>query len=145
LNPPRHDDPHTDVVVLLGQDSAAAVVELLRERAEAAKLAGDWNEHSHYVVLATDIDAARRTPDEADAAGLSREAVWHPGNQAVRVFGAVLRNSARWLSEPVVAGKAVEVAAAVAWSRGGEDAKRRVLDHAARVVADVRETSYGWG
>lgn len=145
LNPPKYDDPHTDVVVLLDQATAAAIVELLRERAEAAEQAGNYIEHRRYAVPAADIDAARQAPTEADAAGLSRAATWHPGNQAVRVFDAVLRNSARWLSETAVAGNAIEVAAAVAWSRGGDDAKRKVLDHAARMVENVRETSYGWG
>lgn len=74
--------------------------------------------------MADDIEAASVTPAEADRAGLSREATWHPANSMQRLTPAAIRNAARYLGPSYVARLAIKTAAAIAWSTGGRATRR---------------------
>jgi hypothetical protein len=71
LNPPRHDDPHEDIIIELHPAAAAAVSDALAEAAEWATRDGDEETARLLAHTANDIEAASVTPAEADAAGLS--------------------------------------------------------------------------
>lgn len=139
LNPPRHDDPHTVVVVEYTQCQAAVVVAALRQAAEQT---GDTDTARTLRIAAEDLESARKTPAEADATGLSREASWHPANQAHRVYLAAIRNACRWLGATGVASEAIHTAAAIAHSRGGDDAKQALINHIRFATDSAAETTY---
>jgi ABC-type nitrate/sulfonate/bicarbonate transport system substrate-binding protein len=95
LNPPRHDDPHEDIIIELHPAAATAVADALAEVAEWAKSDGDSETARMLADVADDIKAASVTPADADRAGLSREATWHPSNIMQRLAPAAIRNAAR--------------------------------------------------
>lgn len=136
LNPPRQTDAHSDVIVRLSQHDAAAVVDALRQGSS------DRDTSSVLYRVANDLDSARQTPREADEHGLSREATWHPANIAQRVTTAAIRNAARWIGPRYLVAHAIETAAAIAYSQGGDEAKRQTLEHARHKIADTAETHY---
>jgi hypothetical protein len=137
LNPPHHDDPHEDIIIELTPAAAAVVADALTEAAVWAGNDGDREAARVLAHVADDIEAASVTPAEADKAGLSREATWHPANIMQRLTPAAIRNAARYLGPSYVASNAIKVAAAIAWSKGGQAAKDEVLDHCRRVVEDA--------
>lgn len=141
INPPRHDDPHDRVLVEYTQHDAAVVAAALRQAADGAAQPEQRAIAATLRTAATDLEAAQLTPAEADER-LSREASWHPINQLHRILTTTLRHACRWLSPTAVAAQAIETAAAVAWSRGGEDAKQELLTHARLTVDRAAETAY---
>ena len=142
LNPPRHDDPHEDIIIELHPAAAAAVADALAEAAVWARRDGDEETARLLAHTADDIEAASVTPAEADAAGLSREAAWHPASIMSRLTPGAIRNAARYQSPSYVAGEAIRTAVAEAWSQGGQTAKDQVLDHAFRAIETAAAESY---
>lgn len=142
LNPPRQSDPHDDVVVRYSQDTASVVIAALHQDAVAAEQAGRHDQARRLHVIADNVQSACRTPDAADAAGLSREATWHPANIAQRVTIAALRNAARWLGPRYLVSQAIDTAAAVAWSRGGDQERDELIEHVRRATDRAAETAY---
>jgi hypothetical protein len=145
LNPPHHDDPHEDIIIEMHPATAAVAADALAEAAGWAERDGDRETARILNHLADDIEAASATPAEADQAGLSREATWHPANIMQRLTPAAVRNAARYLGPSYVASMAIKTAAAVAWSRGGQTAKDEVLEHCRWAVEDAASEGYPSG
>jgi hypothetical protein len=127
-------EPHEDIIIELHPAAAAAVADALAEAAVWARRDGDEETARLLAHTADDIEAASVTPAEADAAGLSREAAWHPASIMSRLTPGAIRNAARYQSPSYVAGQAIRTAVAEAWSQGGQTAKDQVLDHAFRAI-----------
>lgn len=142
INPPRHDDPYEHIVIELSQPEAAAVTRALDEAARWAGSDKDAETARLLGNMALDIKSAMLTPAAADRAGMSREATWHPANSMQRMIVTALRNTCRYLSPMAIAAKAIETAAAIAWSQGGQEAKDQVLDHCWRVIENAAGTTY---
>ncbi len=142
LNPPRHDDPYEDILIELHPASAAAAADAVTEAAERAERDGD--RESAYLLrhVADNMEAASVTPAAADDAGLSREASWHPANIMARLTPAAIRNAARYQGPAYTASTAIEAAAAIAWSAGGQAAKDEFLDHCRHAIDSAAAASY---
>jgi hypothetical protein len=125
-----------------GLDAQRRDLHPLAEAAEWATRDGDRDLARLLAHTADDIEAASVTPAEADAAGLSREATWHPANIMQRLTPDALRNAARYLGPSYVATNAISTAAAIAWSQGGPRAKREVLEACAGAISSAGETTY---
>ena len=108
LNPPHHDDPHEDIIIEMHPATAAVAADALAEAAGWAERDGDGETARILNHLADDIEAASVTPAEADQAGLSREATWHPANIMQRLTPAAVRNAARYLGPSYVASMAIK-------------------------------------
>lgn len=142
LNPPRHTDPHEDVLVRYSQAEARAVVAALRLAEEAAEQAGDLDTSRTLNHAAGELESACSTPAEADAKGLSREATWHPANIASRVTVAAIRNAARWLGPRGTVREAIDTAAAIAWSRGGDQERDELIQHTRMATDRAAKIAY---
>lgn len=142
LNPPRHDDPHEDIIIELTPAAAGVVADALAEAAAWARRDDEPEAARMLEHAADDIEAATVTPAEADQAGLSREASWHPANAMSRLTPGAIRNAARYLGPSYVASLAIRTAAAIAWSQGGQQARDEVLEHCRRVIASAAVEGY---
>lgn len=140
LNPPRHDDPHEDVVIRLSQAAAGIVADALEEAAVWASRDGARDAARVLLHTADDIESASVAP--ADESQLSREATWHPANIMQRVTPAAIRNAARYLGPAYVAGDAIRTAAAVAWSKGGDTERDAVIQHLRWALTEAASTEY---
>jgi hypothetical protein len=69
VNPPRHDDPYGDIVIMLHPAEAAAAADALAEAAGWATRDGDGETARMLADVADDIEAASVTPAAAGAAG----------------------------------------------------------------------------
>ena len=139
---PHHDDPHEDIIIELHPAAAAVVADALAEAAEWATRDGDRETARVLRHTADDIESASVTPAEADQAGLSREATWHPANIMQRLTPAAIRNAARYLGSSYVASMAIKTAAAVAWSKGGRAAKDELLEHCRWAIENAATEGY---
>jgi hypothetical protein len=142
LNPPRHDEPHEDVIIELHPASAAAAANALAEAADRAEEACDRADASLLRHVADDIEAASVTPAAASDAELWRQASWHPANIMACLTPAAIRNAARYQGPAYTASTAIEAAAAIAWSAGGQAAKEEFLDHCRHAIDSTAATSY---
>jgi hypothetical protein len=139
---PRHDDPYEDIVVELHTATISAVAEALAEAAEWASREGDRETARTLAQVADVIEAASVTPAEADHAGLSRSAAWHPASIIQRAATAAIENAARYLDPSEIASQAIQTAAAIAWSVGGQEAKDEVLEHCRRAIENAAAENY---
>lgn len=140
LNPPRHDDPHEDVVISLSPAAAAIVADALEEAAVWASNDGDRETARVLLHTADDVESASVTP--AGASQLSRAATWHPANIMQRVTPGAVRNAAQHLGPSYVAGLAIRTAVAIAWSKGGATEKDAVIQHCRWALSEAASTEY---